>query len=97
MEQKSLIQNSHISFFCDNMSVVWAFKQLGCRNPQLNTIVREIIEKLSDLNATYTVTWISTHYQLADSPSRKILWNEERDIEICSGICIVNENIWTTD
>ena len=70
-------RNKNVTFFCDNMSVVWAFKQLGCSNPYLNKIVRETFELLADLDSKFTVVWISTLFQVADRPSRRILWNEE--------------------
>ena len=70
-------RKKRISHFCDNQNIVMAYKNLGARAPLLNEIITKIYRQLHDLEATLTMHWISTDYQLADESSRFINYNEE--------------------
>ena len=61
----------HISVWVDNTSVMGAArKQVCAKNRLLNDAVVEAVATLKALKCTFSIDWVSTHFNPADIPSR---------------------------
>ena len=77
LEKCQNLEEKEILHFCDNLAVVYAFKNQGIRCKFTNRILKLIFEKLKTLKSDLKVYWISTKLQLADWESRSSDLNEE--------------------
>lgn len=66
------LKNKRIKIFCDNQSVVSAWRGDGSRDPLINRLMIQTYELLRELNSQLYLEWISTHFQEADAPSREV-------------------------
>lgn len=65
-----LLDDSYLTIWCDNQSVVESWKKNGGRNLSISRHLRALIEHCEDHRIRLNIEWISTHKQLADEPSR---------------------------
>lgn len=66
-----------VRIHCDNLICVNAFKDFqGCRNPEINEIVKQLINWQRRHNVLIEITYIPTAQNLADAPSREIFQEE---------------------
>ena len=70
-----------IRLHCDNLICCTAFQDFrGCRNPQINEILKILIDWQRKNQIAIEIVYIPTKLNQADEPSRKIL-NDELAIE----------------
>lgn len=70
-----------VRLHCDNLICCTAFKDFrGCRNPQINEILKILIEWQRKNQVAIEVVYIPTRLNQADEPSRQIP-NDELAIE----------------
>ena len=66
---------------CDNLICVTAFKDFqGCRNPEINVIIKELIEWQRKHRILIEIVYIPTAENYADAPSREIF---QEEISVC--------------
>ena len=56
--------------------VLYTFKILGCRKPEINQVIKELIDWQRRNQVLIEVVYIPTKLNLADAPSRQILFDE---------------------
>ena len=64
------LDDSYLTFWCDNQSVVESWKKNGGRNLSISRHLRALIEHCEDHRIRLNIEWVSTKEQLADAPSR---------------------------
>ena len=64
------LDDSYLTFWCDNRSVVDSWRKNGGRNLSISRHLRALIEHCEDHRIKLNIEWVSTHEQLADAPSR---------------------------
>ena len=64
------LDDSYLTFWCDNRSVVDSWKKNGGRNLSISRHLRSLIEHCEDHRIKLNIEWVSTKEQLADAPSR---------------------------
>ena len=64
------LDDSYLTIWCDNQSVVESWKKNGGRNLSISRHLRALIEHCEDHRIRLNIEWISTKDQLADAPSR---------------------------
>ena len=66
----SQLDNSYLTFWCDNQAVCESYKKNGGRNLSISRHLRALIEHCEDHNIRLNIEWVPTDEQLADAPSR---------------------------
>ena len=64
------LDDSFLTIWCDNQSVVESWKKNGGRNLSICRHLRALIEHCEDHRIRLNIEWVSTTEQLADAPSR---------------------------
>lgn len=64
------LDDSYLTIWCDNQSVVESWKKNGGRNLSISRHLRALIEHCEDHRIRLNIEWVSTDQQLADAPSR---------------------------
>ena len=70
--QASLVCNSRVHAFVDNMAVVQAWDHEGCKNMDLTSLITQIFDLTTRLNAHLTVLYVRSADNPADIPSRQL-------------------------
>ena len=71
------IRHSTLLLYCDNQQAVYSFINDGSRVPRVNEILVDIYRLAKLLDVDIQISWIPTHLQIGDEPSRIIDLNEE--------------------
>ena len=66
----NLLDDSYLTVWCDNQSVVESWKKNGGRNLSISRHLRALIEHCEDHRIRLNIEWVPTTEQLADEPSR---------------------------